>query len=412
MAEKSIYLQVLEQLQSSLKSFDMSFSSSGKLFRLAIVSELFEVNALFEEFLAAWSVHLPIGSGPDLDIDFNYWKNITSWADFKMAASQNVCIDNLPIDFGNGHSSDENTSKKKKGYKKLLSSVLKSSHYQYSEQVNTLFTTIWEDKTSISTYGNIVFFALNNLCLTLSKIDTLLANPTNELLLSYYKEQRTRFQKSYSEIIKEVENIHREPISERRKENRFRALIDRLRDELIESLFLKDTMEAVTKYDVDDYIKEHPELSQETQLVKFNIIMGDLRSDSEAGRLKVARYIYDRRKKYSPETLSSFFVYLEMLPYIEKQMSFVVSQTPVESNKVIMTKQEQNFIPNGFQGLYKPQITINQLNMSNGTQTNVIPQPGSTINVGCDQRESKFTTYLPQGAAKQLQTDNESKQIN
>lgn len=368
MAEKSIYLQTLEQLQSSLKSFDMSYSSSGKLFRLAIVSELFEVNALFEELHTAWSSHLPIGSGPDLDVDFSYWKSISSWAEFKMAASQNVCIDNLPIDFGNGHSSDENSSKKKKGYKKALSSVLKSSRYQYSEPVNTLFTTIWEDKASISTYGNIVFFALNNLCLTLSKIDTLLANPTNELLLSYYEEQRTRFQNSCSEIIKEVEDIHREPISERRKENRLRALIDRLRDELMESLFLKDTMADVTKYDVDDYIKEHPELPQDAQQVRFNIIMGDLRSDSEAGRLKVARYIYDRRKEYNPEALSSFFVYLEMLPYIEKQMSFVASQTPVESNEGL-TKQEKDLIPDGFQGMYKPQITINQLNMGNGTQT-------------------------------------------
>lgn len=57
-------------------------------------------------------------------------------------------------------------------------------------------------------------------------------------------------------------------------------------------------------------------------------------------------------------------------------------------------------------------VNINQLNIGNGTQTNVVPQPNSTTNIGCDQRESKFTTYLPQGAAKQLQTDNESKQIN
>ncbi|MCQ2312393.1 MAG: hypothetical protein MJZ84_02955 [Paludibacteraceae bacterium] len=42
----------------------------------------------------------------------------------------------------------------------------------------------------------------------------------------------------------------------------------------------------------------------------------------------------------------------------------------------------------------------------------IIPQSGSTTNVGCDQRESKFTNNLSQEAVKQLQTDNESKQLN
>lgn len=42
----------------------------------------------------------------------------------------------------------------------------------------------------------------------------------------------------------------------------------------------------------------------------------------------------------------------------------------------------------------------------------VIPQPGSTTNVGCDQRESKFETYLPSKDVKQLQADNENKQPN
>lgn len=41
----------------------------------------------------------------------------------------------------------------------------------------------------------------------------------------------------------------------------------------------------------------------------------------------------------------------------------------------------------------------------------VIPQPGSTTNVGCDQRESKFTNNLSQEAVKQLQADNENKQL-
>lgn len=42
----------------------------------------------------------------------------------------------------------------------------------------------------------------------------------------------------------------------------------------------------------------------------------------------------------------------------------------------------------------------------------IIPQPGSTTNVGCDQRESKFETYLPSKDVKQLQADNENKQPN
>lgn len=42
----------------------------------------------------------------------------------------------------------------------------------------------------------------------------------------------------------------------------------------------------------------------------------------------------------------------------------------------------------------------------------VIPQPGSTTNVGCDQRESKFTNNLSQEVVKQLQADNKNKQPN
>ena len=73
MAERSIHLETLLKLQSALEMFDMSFSTSNKLFRLALVSEMIDTAGLFEQLAEDWKDNLPYGEGPALDVDFEYW---------------------------------------------------------------------------------------------------------------------------------------------------------------------------------------------------------------------------------------------------------------------------------------------------------------------------------------------------
>ncbi len=78
MAEKSIHLGTLEKLQFALRDFDMSFSTSNKLFRLAIVSEIIDTIGLFEQLAEDWKENLPFGERPDADIDFDYWTDLST----------------------------------------------------------------------------------------------------------------------------------------------------------------------------------------------------------------------------------------------------------------------------------------------------------------------------------------------
>ena len=89
--DKSVHLVTLEKLRTALSSFDMSFGVSNKLFRLAIVSEILDTTCLFEQLLESWKQRLPFGEGPDADVDFDYWKDMSIWSELQSNAQQNVC---------------------------------------------------------------------------------------------------------------------------------------------------------------------------------------------------------------------------------------------------------------------------------------------------------------------------------
>ena len=181
--DKSVHLVTLEKLQTALSSFDMSFGVSNRLFRLAIVSEILDATCLFEQLLESWKQRLPFGEGPDADVDFDYWKDMSIWSELQSNAQQNVCIDNYPLDMGNGLSSEDLRGKRRKSFTKNLKAALKSSNYADSANVVEFAKMLANDNSGMMTFGNMVFSAIHSLHSVLDEIQSFLDNPPEELLL-------------------------------------------------------------------------------------------------------------------------------------------------------------------------------------------------------------------------------------
>ena len=147
MAEKSIHLGTLEKLQYALRDFDMSFSTSNKLFRMAIVSELIDTVGLFEQLAEDWKINLPFGDGPDADVDFDYWADWTTWENLHCRAMQNECVDGLPISLGNGRTSDDLKRRKKSIYTKDYNAIFKSARYEGKDTAVEFMKFLLDDKT-------------------------------------------------------------------------------------------------------------------------------------------------------------------------------------------------------------------------------------------------------------------------
>ena len=317
--DKSTHLITLENLRSALSNFDMSFGVSNRLFRLAIVSEILDTSCLFEQLFDAWSLRLPFGEGPDADVNFEYWKDLTTWKELLDNAQQNLCIDTYPLDLGNGQSSEDIRGNRRKNYAKNLKAALRSAKYGDIQNVTDFAKLIANDKSGMMTFGNMVFNAVRTLHTVLGKIEELLNNPPKELFQNYYEQQRERFTDEIDSAMQRIKDIMHESIAERRKINRLKEMRDDIVSKLRESGFLTDLKGTYTHYDIEDYRADNncPELTDE--IVLERLVLEDLLTDDmQLDRKKIAKHIYEHRKTLSRETIAIFFIYAEVTPEIER----------------------------------------------------------------------------------------------
>lgn len=371
MAERSIHLETLLKLQSALEMFDMSFSTSNKLFRLALVSEMIDTAGLFEQLAEDWKDYLPYGEGPDLDVDFEYWSEYKAWENLHMRATQNECIEGFPISLGNGRTSENAKRFKKSTYTKYLSSIFKSTRYEGKDTATDFLKFLMDDKTGTTRFGNIVSYALFHLTSAIRKANAILQSPSDASLSRYYDAQLGRSDSYIKDELHKVKEILNDTtISEKRKENSLRAHRDSISENLRESGFLMEFKKAFNHYDIDDYRKENPEhrnLSDDQVLEK--LALSDLfDSNGEPHKIKIARHIFNHRKVLSREAIASFFVYVKVLPEIDQHLFQYVAQHNLKETKSISHKT----ISNNLIGIDAGIMTVHQSHLCNAADWAVV----------------------------------------
>ena len=338
---KSDYLETLEKLQEALNMFDMSFSVSNKVFRLALVSEILDTACLFEQLFNSWSEHLPFGEGPDADVDFAYWKDLRTWDTLLNSAKQDACIDDYPVDMGNGIKSDMMQTNRRKNYLKSIGIVLRRSDFSGKEAASNFVKVINSDKTHMMTFGNMVFEALTPLLLILSKIDSLLENPDKSLYPDYFERQKKRFDEICEEIKIRIQGIIKENLSKRRKCNRLNALRDELWKNLYESKFLDALKDGINTYDIKDYHNDHPDIEKTEEEIRELLAIEELVDENTVpDKEKTGQYIFNYRKTLSFEDISSFYVYLYAIPVISIEIEKLSAEQRAD-NTHLGTQEEQ-----------------------------------------------------------------------
>lgn len=314
---KSNYLETLEKLQKALTVFDMSFSVSNKVFRLAIVTEILDTVCLFEQLYSSWCEHLPFGEGPDADVDFSYWKEYSTWETLLNSAKQNACIDDYPVDMGNGMKSDMMQKNRRKNYLKSFGSVLRHSEFPGKDAASIFVKEINSDKSHMITFGNMVFEALTPLLLILSKIDDLLADPDKSLFSDYFERQKARFNDVCNDCKEHIFQIINEDISNRRKCNKLNALRDELQKSFYDSKFLVTLKNGFNSYDINDYRRENQctDLSDDSicEMLAFDELVN---TDYSPNKEKAGQYIFKNRMFIPLDDIATFFVYLFAMPFI------------------------------------------------------------------------------------------------
>lgn len=371
MAERSIHLETLLKLQSALEMFDMSFSTSNKLFRLALVSEMIDTAGLFEQLAEDWKDNLPYGEGPDLDVDFEYWSEYKAWENLHMRATQNECIEGFPISLGNGRTSENAKRFKKSTYTKYLSSIFKSTRYEGKDTATDFLKFLMDDKTGTTRFGNIVSYALFHLTSAIRKANAILQSPSDASLSRYYDAQLGRSDSYIKDELHKVKEILNDTtISEKRKENSLRAHRDSISENLRESGFLMEFKKAFNHYDIDDYRKEnseHRNLSDDQVLER--LALSDLfDSNGEPHKIKIARHIFNHRKVLSREAIASFFVYVKVLPEIDQHLFQYVAQHNLKETKSISHKT----ISNNLIGIDAGIMTVHQSHLCNAADWAVV----------------------------------------
>jgi len=371
MAERSIHLETLLKLQSALEMFDMSFSTSNKLFRLALVSEMIDTAGLFEQLAEDWKDNLPYGEGPDLDVDFEYWSEYKAWENLHMRATQNECIEGFPISLGNGRTSENAKRFKKSTYTKYLSSIFKSTRYEGKDTATDFLKFLMDDKTGTTRFGNIVSYALFHLTSAIRKANAILQSPSDASLSRYYDAQLGRSDSYIKDELHKVKEILNDTtISEKRKENSLRAHRDSISENLRESGFLMEFKKAFNHYDIDDYRKEnseHRNLSDDQVLER--LALSDLfDSNGEPHKIKIARHIFNHRKVLSREAIASFFVYVKVLPEIDQHLFQYVAQHNLKETKSISHKT----ISNNLIGIDAGIMTVHQFHLCNAADWAVV----------------------------------------
>jgi len=329
---KSEYLETLEKLQNALTQFDMSFGVSNRIFRLALVSEILDTAYLFEQLYESWSEYLPYGEGPDADVDFAYWKELSTWDTLLNSAKQNVCIDDFPFDMGNGVTSDKIHGNRRKSYLKNVNSVLRHSKYAGKESTSAFVKTINSDKTHMITFGNMVFDALSSLLLVFSKIESLLSNPPQKLFLNFYEMQYNRFCEQWLSYRTRLVEILNEDISNKRKCNKLNALKDEVWKNLFESCFLDALKDGINRYDIEDYRKEHQDVSKTEEEIREILALAELVDiENRPYKEKVGKYIFEHRKSLTFDDIGTFFVYLDTIPEILSNIKKLKEQNSDET---------------------------------------------------------------------------------
>lgn len=329
---KSEYLETLEKLQNALTQFDMSFGVSNRIFRLALVSEILDTSCLFEQLYESWSEYLPYGEGPDADVDFAYWKNLSTWDTLLDSAKQNACIDDFPLDMGNGVTSDRIHGNRRKSYLKTVNSVLRHSKYARKEPTSAFVKTINSDKTHMITFGNMVFDALTSLLLVLNKIENLISNPPQELFHKFYEMQYNRFCEQWLSYRTRLVEILNEDISNKRKCNKLNALKDEVWKNLFESCFLDALKDGINRYDIEDYRKEHQDVSKTEEEIREILALAELVDiENRPYKEKVGKYIFEHRKSLTFDDIGTFFVYLDTIPEILSNIKKLKEQNSDET---------------------------------------------------------------------------------
>ena len=327
----SKHREALEKLQLMLKNYDMSFGMSNKMFRMAIVLEILNVQSLFDQLLCKWKSKLPFGNGPDVDIDFTQWSDYAKWSEMVVAARQNVCIENLSIDCGNGEFIDDFSKTFKKSFNKNISSVFKSTFGKKRDELLDSFQVLTEDKDG--TYGDMVYHAIELLLSTLREIDNLLKHPTDEQLLQYYKTLADSFTSDYRKIDDRIAAIHKEDKPNRKKENNLKALRDELFDNLIKSGVIDEKITHCNQYELQDFMNEHS--GEFTEKAARLIVTVDEfgNANEDIFKIEIARYIFEHRHKHPKEQLMPLFVYLRKVPDVNKNIGYVADNKVSPDNK-------------------------------------------------------------------------------
>ena len=343
----STHREALEKLQLMLKNFDMSFGNSNKLFRVAIVMEILNVQCLFEQLYAKWQEDLPWGVDADADINFAEWAGYQTWADLISSARQNICIDNIPVDLGNGNFATDIAKFVKKGFNKNLKTVFKSSFRNNWQEVLNPYMTLTSDKESVLSYGEMVYYAIEQLRSTLRNIDRLLRNPSDTQLLRYYYAIDQNCYPAWHPIEGKIADIHKSDLPQKKKENNLRAYRDELIKDLIRSKVLDRKLEHCNTYDVKDFMDDHKdEFSEEPARIIVTVDeFGDLSKDTT--KIKIARYLFEQRHEFPAPSLNHLFAYLHGFPLVNKHLGYVIKVTEDKGNVTITvdTNREQRTIP-------------------------------------------------------------------
>ena len=145
--------------------------------------------------------------------------------------------------------------------------------------------------------------------------------PPQELFLNFYEMQYNRFCEEWLSYRTRIVEILHEDLSDKRKCNKLYALKDEVWKNLYESNFLDALKDGINIYDIHDYQKEHPDTSKTEDEIREVLALAELvDNENRPYKEKVGKYIFEHRKSLSYEDISTFFVYLDAIPEILKQI--------------------------------------------------------------------------------------------
>ena len=146
-------------------------------------------------------------------------------------------------------------------------------------------------------------------------------NPSLLSFHDYYEKQYNRFCEEWLSYRTRIIEILHEDLSDKRKCNKLYALKDEVWKSLYESSFLDALKDGINIYDIHDYQKEHPGTDKTEDEIREVLALAEMvDDDNNPYKEKIGKYIFEHRKSLSFEDISTFFVYLDAIPEILKQI--------------------------------------------------------------------------------------------